>query len=343
MSPKRQNPEEFSARVEEARAYIRAAFPLDWKKQTSELCRRFINDHALRDKSVAYKTRANRFQVIFSSLYEIRNGGFKIKNIYNFSGKHIQYLVSQWEAKGNKPSTLQSDFSIIKLFASWLGKEEMVKPLATYLRNKEAAVRSYIAVEDKGWKKAGVDIDLVIAEVDEYDPYVAMQLKMIKNFGFRKKEAVCFTPWLCLDPSGLAIQVYDGTKGGRYRVIPITKEEQKIVLDEAKKLVHNRDAHIGRPGKTLVQNMRRLQYIMEKEGITKAEKGVTLHGVRHDFANDQYEEGLGEPSPVRGGSLETYRSENGCTYRLHLAKALGHARIQITGAYTGGRVKSKKK
>lgn len=211
-----------------------------------------------------------------------------------------------------------------------------MKPLVTYLKNPERAHRTYIAMEDKSWSSKGVDPLKIIDDIAKEDPYVAVQIKLVNAFGLRKKEACCFRPWVCIDADGNTIQVYDGTKGGKYRVIPITNDYQRTVLSEAKKIAPGMKDFVGNPRNTLEQNLWRLDYLLKKHKITKADLGITLHGLRHEYSNNRYAEITGRESPVRGGSTAYYTSEEGKKGRQLLSQELGHGRIQITGAYTGG-------
>ena len=95
--------------------------------------------------------------------------------------------------------------------------------------------------------------------------------------------------------------------------------------------------HLGDPTKSLAQNIRRFKYVCEKFGITKAQLGVTAHGLRHQYAAERYEKFSGTPAPVRGG--EPVAREIDREARLRVADELGHARENITGAYLGGILK----
>ena len=58
------------------------------------------------------------------------------------------------------------------------------------------------------------------------------------------------------------LEVEQGTKGGRLRYVPIDTPEKRAALEEAKRLVTVKGAHLGRPGKSLAQNMRRYDHVM---------------------------------------------------------------------------------
>jgi integrase len=72
---------------------------------------------------------------------------------------------------------------------------------------------------------------------------------------------------------------------------------------------------------------------MERFGITNRDRGVTPHGLRHQYANDRYELFSGVSSTVRHGPLVGPAVDT--TARLEVAAELGHARKEIAGAYLG--------
>lgn len=268
----------------------------------------------------------------FNQLEEL---GYKLPSIYSFREKHARVLFSQWEDMALSEATLQTRYTCMQLFSTWLGKHDMLHPLGEYLRNPLAGKRTYVATEDKSWDTNGVVTDEVIEKVMSLDQHVGHQLKLIKVFGLRQKEAICFRPHICYDDKKEVIQVYQGTKGGRYRVLPVRSDEQKDVLMQCRELARRHSDHMGNPDRTLEQNQRRFRYIMEKVGVTGDDLGVTAHGLRHGYANDRYQELTGTESPLRGGSGEVFKKDSTKAARLVVAEELGHSRLRVTTAYYG--------
>ena len=100
-------------------------------------------------------------------------------------------------------------------------------------------------------------------------------------------------------------------------------------------MVRGKTDHIGNPEKTLEQNLRRLQYVLESLGVTREGLGVTAHGLRHEYANDRYQELTGEKSPLQGGPREIFRTDDTIVARRKVAEELGHSRLRVTTAYYG--------
>jgi hypothetical protein len=110
-------------------------------------------------------------------------------------------------------------------------------------------------------------------------------------------------------------------------------ENFRRVLDHLKEEVPEGN-HLAWSNLTLKQAKERMYTISRRIGLRKnGVYGVTWHGLRHDFAIDNLEKLTGEKAPVRGGLIINYREISEA--RLKVSQALGHNRLEITGAYYG--------
>jgi integrase len=137
------------------------------------------------------------------------------------------------------------------------------------------------------------------------------------------------------------ITVEFGTKGGRPRSIPIDNDEKRAALAYACKISKVTNGHIGWEQLSLEQAKKRFTNIMRKFGISKVESGVTVHGLRSEYLNDQYEVLTGQPSPIRGGLKENVNADLDLKARTRLTLDAGHSRTSITPAYFGSFTKAK--
>ena len=82
----------------------------------------------------------------------------------------------------------------------------------------------------------------------------------------------------------------------------------------------------------------RMTYLVRKHGVSKKAMGVTMHGLRHQFACDLFRELTGlEPPVMRDTDVSTY-GEHADAVRsavLEVARQMGHERGEITFAYIG--------
>ena len=183
----------------------------------------------------------------------------------------------------------------------------------------------------------------MIAEVCKFDVRVGASLRLMSAMGLRRKESVQFRPFQHVMPfseTGLPENQQQADryawvkgKGGRVRWIPMSSPEQLAAVEFAQGVVDSRDAHMGDPRRDLKRNLRRLDYVLEKFGLTLRERGATAHGLRHEVLNDVYEDISGAPSPVRGGGPVS--PERDRVARLAVSHLAGHARARAADAYLG--------
>ena len=120
-------------------------------------------------------------------------------------------------------------------------------------------------------------------------------------------------------------------KGGRPREIPVRNEQQRVVLDEAKRL--------SASGSLIpTRKSYRDHLIAWKRATTHA--GISrTHGLRHQYAQTRYRELTGSICPAVGGKPIREMDDRGrATDRLareQIARELGHDRIAITRVYCG--------
>lgn len=346
----------------ESKAYMREASRLakaagkerrrnGWRAQLQSIIKEYNWRHASKDKGVAFKTMHERKTFLFSCFRMLRAADPPFKpEPRNLADKHVRYLVGQWVDRGLTPGTLQVYLCNLRTFCEWTNHPGLVLPLERYLSDPALAKRTCVAKEDKSWIAHGVVPAEKFAEIRAYDRRVACWLLLCLVFGARLKEVVMLRPHLAeIDGELLFIadfraerpetylELLRGTKGGRIRWVPVDTTEKRAALEEAKQLVKSEIGHLGDPTKSLRQNMRRFKYVCDKFGITKAKLGVTIHGLRHQYAAERYEKFSGTPAPVRGGASIAREVDRAA--RLQVAEELGHSRENVTGAYLGGILK----
>lgn len=121
----------------------------------------------------------------------------------------------------------------------------------------------------------------------------------------------------------------------RDRVIPVDSPYKRDVLERAKILAKTPNGHVGQPGRSLKSNLKAYDNTMAKLGLTKKALGVTGHGLRHQFANDGFEQATGCKTPVRGGRPGEVDKAAEMVAKAKISEELGHTRASITAAYFG--------
>ena len=312
-----------------------------WVEEISQLC--YENGYRpgrLRRGSgtLSTQTQEIRLKELLKTFRDIWAIGYRIGTVHGLRDRHVRSLVEFWLERGLSPATVQNRLSHLRRLCEWIGKAGMIRPTAEYVDDPARVRRATNAQYDHSWSAAGIKAKQLIDLIEDHDPYVAMQLRLCTAFMLRRKEAVMFKPYLA--DRGDHILVEDGTKGGRPRIVKIRSDEQRRVLEEAKKLVKHTGGYVGEPGKTLRQNLDRYTNVVRRFGITKDRLGVTPHGLRHEGLCNLFEDLADIPAPVRTDDikrvLSTADPEKVRKARQIVAEEAGHARVSISGAYIGG-------
>lgn len=295
--------------------------------------------HMHRDKPTGFATKKARAYVGHLALNDLRDAGHPVKNLLNLGERHIEAILTVWSKRGLSASTLATRISILRWMAAALGKRGLVRDPINYGFAPEVMHRPQVATTDKSWSAKGIDAAAKIAAIAEEDPWVGIQLQMCHAFGLRVTEALLIKPRAA--HLGDSLRIEEGTKGGRTRIVQVRTEAQREVLERAKRMAERTArSNLVPPRRTPSQARQRLYYVCRKHGITKAQLDATAHGLRHQYANDRYEEISGTPSVVRGSSQILRRAAEAAALR-EVTNELGHARLGIAGAYLGPRKRGK--
>lgn len=335
----------------------------NWKRKLQAILDKHNWRHATRNKGVSHNTENARAQALFRWIGLLHDAGFKPPP-EGVRGKHIIWLMRYWTADPTVASRcqekgvpmldhpysaayIQQQLSFLRVFAGWINKPGMVLPALRYSREASLVKRTYTAQTDKSWAGNGIDALRMIEAVASIDEYVAAQLGVQLAFGLRRKEAIMFLPHAAIVPShalpashavgeryAAFLRIKKGTKGGRLRFTAIHTALQHQALERAKRLAPYPTSHLGHPGKTLYQSLKRFENVVRKAGITRENIGVTPHGLRHQFAGDLFFNLTEVPAPVRGGDPLLDADVLRAAY-LEVARQLGHNRPQISNAYLG--------
>jgi len=178
---------------------------------------------------------------------------------------------------------IEQQLSFLRVYAdTWIRKPGMVHPLADYVDDPARFKRSYTAKEDRSWEGNQVDVTRIVERVEAIDPRVAAQLALQVAFGLRRKEAIMFMPHIAVVPAesvptsqhasdryAVFLRVQRGTKGGRLRFVAIRNDEQRSALNLALQFAPRPSSHLGHPGLSLKQSLKRFDNVMQKVGITR--------------------------------------------------------------------------
>ena len=267
--------------------------------------------------------------------------GFRVQNISAINGKHIEAVVRDHWACGASPKYMSSIMTQLNKLDDWLGKPGIVKSIEAYLPEVDANEfgNCMVADKSKSWSENGIDLGGKIAEADKKDARFGLMLRMCLALGLRRCEVLQIIPWK--DDRGVYFDIRPGiAKGGRARTIPYLSEAQKEVVDYVKSQLKRTeflgwsDPVLRGDGGLLLRNEKRYSQYMTDIGITKAESGVTGHGLRAEYSEDMSML-MGLIPATRGGTNGQMSQEDEDTIRLQISENMGHSRKNVTNAYYG--------
>lgn len=274
-----------------------------------------------RNKDGSIATQSNRIRILQQMGKQLHQLGFRNMRATSLKEKHIQSLVDKWKSEELSAGTIKNRMANLRWWAEKVGK-----------RNVVARDNSHYGIEERKYvseiSKAKTLDKEKLSSIK--DPYLKISLELQREFGLRREECMKFQPTYA--DKGNYIQLKASwTKGGRARVVPITRESQREVLDRAHKL-SGRGSMIP-ANRTYIQQLRIYEKQTGNIGLSK------MHGLRHEYAQSRYKELTGWDAPVVGGptskQMTTEQKLKDKSVRLLISEELGHSREQITTVYLG--------
>ena len=274
-----------------------------------------------RNRDGSFATRTARERILTLVANQLRQMGFVNMRAQSLKPKHIEKLLERWTAEGLSSGTLKNRMAELRWWAEKIGKANVVA------RSNDAygiPDRSYVTNLSKARQLTSGDLSRVS------DPYSRMSLELQAAFGLRREESIKIQPAWAHRGDRLVLKD-SWTKGGRAREIPVRQAEQRLVLDEAKRVAGK--GSLIPTDATYVQQLRRFEYQCDLAGIHR------VHGHRHQYAQDRYRELTGWLSPAAGGprsrELTPEQKAIDREARLTISCELGHEREQVTAVYCG--------
>jgi integrase len=285
----------------------------DLNYQLKKLCRQC--------REGSYATQVKRERMLTLMANQLHELGYRSMTARSLKPKHIEALVKHWFAQGLSIGTIKNRMAAIRWWAHKVDKQNVV---ARSNEHYGIPDRRFITDESKAKTVTSTELDKV------RDQYVRMSLELQQAFGLRREEAMKFQPSFA-DRSDHLVLKASWTKGGKERIIPVRTEEQREVLNRARRLVGF--------GSLIPSNRNYVHQLRVYEGNTLRAGLSNMHGLRHAYAQNRYEELTGWKAPAAGGpESKTFTPEQRETdrqARLTISQELGHERESVTSAYLG--------
>jgi len=285
----------------------------DLNYQLKQLCR-----HC---REGAYGTQNKREWMLTLMANQLHALGYRGMTARSLKPKHVEALVKHWFGQGLSIGTIKNRMAVIRWWAHKVDKQNVV---ARSNEHYGIPDRRFVTNESKAKIVTPSQLDKV------RDEYVRMSLELQQAFGLRREEAMKFQPSFADRGDHLVLKA-SWTKGGRERTIPVRTEAQRDVLNRARRLAGL--------GSLIPSNRNYVQQLRIYEGNTLRAGLSRMHGLRHGYAQNRYEELTGWKAPAAGGpeskALTSEQREADRRARLTISRELGHEREAVTAAYCG--------
>ena len=269
----------------------------------------------------SYATQRNRERILTLAANELHAMGYRRMQARSLKPKHIEALAKLWQEKDLSIGTIKNRMAALRWWAEKVNKLNVIAKSNEFYGIPD---RRFVTNENKAKDLTETQLSKV------QDEHVRMSLELQRAFGLRREEAMKFTPSYADKGDHIQLKA-SWTKGGRPRSISIRTDLQRDVLDRARRLTGF--GSLIPPHRSYVQQLRVYEGNTTRAGLS------SMHGLRHAYAQERYEELAGWKCPAAGGPdskhLTSEQREADHEARLTLSQELGHERSQITTAYLG--------
>ena len=281
--------------------------------QLKQLCRH--------NREGSYGTQVQRERELTLMANQLHEIGYRGMNSHSLKPKHVEALVKHWLETDVATGTIKNRMSAFRWWARKVNRQNVVAR-----SNDHYGIPNRVFVTNMSKAKSVLEVDLEKVR----DEHVRMSLELQQAFGLRREEAIKFIPTYADQGDHLTLKS-SWTKGGKARVIPIRTSDQREVLDRAHRLAGK--------GSLIPSNRNYRQQLRIYEGHTLRAGLSKMHGLRHAYAQQRYEELTGWKSPAAGGpiskSLTSEQRALDREVRLLISRELGHERRQVVSVYLG--------
>jgi site-specific recombinase XerD len=281
--------------------------------QLKQLCRR--------NRDGSYRTQADRERQLTLIANQLHALGYRKMNAQSLKPKHVEALVKYWQGEDISVGAIKNRLTVIRWWAQKVNRQNVVARSNDHYGIPD---RQFVTNVSKARTVTEPDLERV------RDLHVRMSLELQQAFGLRREEAIKFQPSFADQGEYIALKA-SWTKGGKSREIPVRTEAQRSVLNRARQLAGN--GSLIPSARNYRQQLRIYERHTANAGLSK------MHGLRHAYAQQRYQELTGWRAPAAGGpivkALTAEQKRVDQEARLIISRELGHERIQVVGIYLG--------
>lgn len=273
-----------------------------------------------RNRDGSHATQYQRGRALRAMSQDLKTMGFRNMRADSLKPKHVTALVDHWKSQERSEGTIKNRLAFVRWWAEKVNKASVV-PKDNVLLGVDN--RTHVTNIDRS-----VDLDQRLQAIE--DPRIRASLELQRAFGLRREESLKIQP-VGADRTDRLVLKASWTKGGRAREIPIRTAAQRTTLDRAHQVA--RSGSLIPSGLSYVQHLKVYERKVVDAGFSR------LHGLRHAYAQQRYQEMTGRAAPAAGGcrsgDLTPAQKKQDREARLAISAELGHAREEVTAVYLG--------
>lgn len=288
------------------------------------------------EKGLSEKSKYNIRQEVNNIAADIKAADIKTTTPSKMTPQEFKELAEYWKNKGYAVGTLQNKATIMREILTAAGNKE-----AASVSNAELGFsKGRDILNSANVNKSATIPTAELSKIAQSKPDVAAALLLAEAYGLRKKEAISVVRELSRshfptanNGADLKLTKKHGTKGGRERTF--TMPDGGAALKTAAAMVKGFNVNAF----SLKERINRVDAAVKSLKQSLNNKKLTVHGLRHGYAQSRYKALTGMSAPASGGVK--YANMTDAQKALYdkaneiISKELGHNREEISRAYLG--------
>ena len=274
----------------------------------------------LRNRDGSFATQYARERILTMIANQLHEMGFKDMRATSLKPKHVQALVERWKAEGLSAGTIKNRMTELRWWAEKIAKQNVI-----FKDNDHYGIaqRQYVTNVSKSRDLTDGDLAKIT------DPYTALSLKLQAAFGLRREESIKIRPLR-------ADKEVTGWRSRRAGPRVDARGRSRSAMPSSGNC-WTRPSNSPAGDSLIPKTMTYKQQLNRFKAQCMAAGIQHVHGHRHQYAQQRYQELTGWACPAQGGptwkQLSREQKQIDREARLTISAELGHSRAQIVAVY----------
>jgi site-specific recombinase XerD len=275
-----------------------------------------INKIASHNRQGSFETR-DRYYHAVAKFSRFLVDKYRLEKFSNIRDEHIVSYVKYLQENSFSASTVKTSLSAIRFYHDKVENARNVLLDNKGLKEKHGLVleQRRLTPSQKGWTTSEYN-----AILQRATPSHSLALRFARQLGLRLHE-IARIQSAELEKALRERELCVVGKNGKEREIPLTRIEQLQLVKEAKMYLARGETFFSKEGVDAKQWMQSVQnFLSRNQDLSQSDRSLSIHGLRHSFAQQMYEEKIDEGLTAKQA-------------RLEVSRTLGHERDEVTKIY----------